>query len=98
MLDPAELVERHPQRIPLLHAKDGKRTADPPGVGAGYTMVPFGTGDIDYGAFFDRIGGGGRVADYEQDDAPGGADDPGRSLACSEISFANLAALGEIDS
>jgi sugar phosphate isomerase/epimerase len=98
VLEPAGLVDRHPHRVPLLHAKDGVRTADPPGVGAGYTMVPFGTGDIDYAAFFDRIGGGGRFANYEQDDAPGGPADPGRSLAHSETSYAKLAALGGIDS
>jgi sugar phosphate isomerase/epimerase len=94
VLDPAELVERHPNRVPLLHAKDGRRTPDPPGVGAGYSMVPFGTGDIDYPSFFSRIGGGDRFANYEQDDAPGGADEPGRSLAYSATSYANLVALG----
>jgi sugar phosphate isomerase/epimerase len=99
VLDTAELVRRHPDRFPLLHAKDGVRTADPPGVGAGYTMVPFGTGDVDFRSFFDQLGGcGDRVAHYEQDDAPGGATDPGRSLAFSETSFRNLAALGEIGS
>jgi sugar phosphate isomerase/epimerase len=99
VLDPAELVGQHPHRFPLLHSKDGTRTTDPPGVGTGYTMVPFGTGDVDFRSFFDRIGGcGGRVAHYEQDDAPGGAADPGRSLAFSETSFRNLATLGEIGS
>jgi sugar phosphate isomerase/epimerase len=93
VLDPAELVGRHPHRVPLLHAKDGLRTADPPGVGAGYTMVPFGTGDIDYRTFFDLTAGGVRVPNYEQDNAPGGGADPGRSLAFSATSYANMAAL-----
>jgi sugar phosphate isomerase/epimerase len=95
IFDPAALVARYPDRFPLLHAKDGLRTADPPGVGAGYTMVPFGSGEIDFRSFFDRIGGcPRRFANYEQDNAPGGTADPGRSLAVSEASYENMAALG----
>jgi hypothetical protein len=30
---------------------------------------------------------------YEQDNAPGGTADPGRSLRYSEVSYANMAAL-----
>ena len=40
VFDPAGLVSEDPHRFPLFHAKDGKRTADPPGMGSGYTMVP----------------------------------------------------------
>jgi sugar phosphate isomerase/epimerase len=98
VFDPAGLVARHPDRFPLLHAKDGLRTADPSGVGAGYTIVPFGTGDINFKAFFDRIGGGAHLTNYEQDDAPGGPGEPGRSLEFSATSYASMAALFAIAS
>ena len=35
---------------------------------------------------------------YEQDNAPGGAANPGQSLAFSQVSYNNLAALGAIGS
>ena len=35
---------------------------------------------------------------YEQDNAPGGAADPGRSLGYSQVSYASMAALGAVGS
>jgi sugar phosphate isomerase/epimerase len=96
VFDPAGTVRAEERRsrtlrFPLFHAKDGRRTADPPGVGSGYTMVPFGQGDIDFATFFDRIGRSGRrIPFWEQDNAPGGAANPGQSLAFAEVSYAPL--------
>jgi sugar phosphate isomerase/epimerase len=99
IFDPAALVAKHTHRFPLFHAKDGRRTADPPGTGSGYTMVPFGTGDINFKAFFDRIGANrAHYPMYEQDNAPGGSANPGQSLAFSEVSYDNMAALGAVGS
>ena len=42
IFDPLATVAKQTQRYPLYHAKDGDRTAEPPGVGEGYAMVPFG--------------------------------------------------------
>jgi sugar phosphate isomerase/epimerase len=103
IFDPAGTVraeERRSRRLrfPLFHAKDGARTADPPGVGSGYTMVPFGQGDIDFATFFDRIGKGGqRIAFWEQDNAPGGAANPGQSLQFAADSYPPLANLQDPD-
>ena len=63
------------------------------GVGNGYTMVPFGdpTADIDYRTFLRKQGAkGSHNPNYEQDNAPGGAADPGRSLRFTAISAANM--------
>jgi sugar phosphate isomerase/epimerase len=103
VFDPAGTVraeERRSRRLrfPLFHAKDGRRTLDPPGVGQGYTMVPFGQGDIDFATFFSRIGKGGqRIPFWEQDNAPGGAANPGQSLEFAEVSYAPLRNLREVD-
>ncbi|SFR89066.1 Sugar phosphate isomerase/epimerase [Microbacterium sp. cf046] len=65
--DPAGLVALQTQRFPLFHAKDG---ASVPGSQAGYTIVPFGQGNIDYTTFFQRIGAKGmHNSMYEQDNA-----------------------------
>ncbi|MEU0336655.1 TIM barrel protein [Streptomyces sp. NPDC006193] len=88
VFDPAGLVERHNRRYPLFHAKDG--TVDTTN-GMGYEMVPFGTGDIDYTAFFSRVGTRHHPM-VEQDDAPS-ATDPGQSLRYARIGYDNLAAL-----
>ena len=83
-------------RFPLFHAKDGRRTADPPGVGRGYEMVPFGQGDIDFADFFDTIGSScKRIPFWEQDNAPGGSANPGQSLEFAEISYDPLRDLRE---
>jgi sugar phosphate isomerase/epimerase len=104
IFDPAGTVraEEHRSRrlrFPLFHAKDGRRTADPPGTGQGYTFVPFGQGDIDFATFFDRIGKDGqRIAFWEQDNAPGGSGNPGQSLEFAAISYPplrNLSADGD---
>jgi len=90
VFDPAGVVVRNSRRYPLFHAKDGTVNTTN---GMGYDMVPFGTGDIDYTAFFSRIGD----RDYrnpmvEQDNAPS-ATDPAQSLTYSRIGYDNLAAL-----
>lgn len=91
VFDPLAVVNAQPVRFPLFHAKDGARTAEPPGVGAGYTMVPFGTGDIDYQGFFSAMAAKGyHNPMYEQDNA--GSFGAG-SLANSQLSYDNLAAL-----
>jgi sugar phosphate isomerase/epimerase len=94
IFDPGGLVAANTHRYPLFHAKDGARTADPPGVGSGYTMVPLGAGDIDFTMFFDNMGAKGfHYPMYEQDNAPGGSADPGRSLRYAEESYAAMKAL-----
>jgi len=94
VFDPGGLVAANTMRYPLFHAKDGARTAEPPGTGSGYVMVPLGQGDIDFQVFFDNMGAKGfHYPMYEQDNAPGGAADPGRSLRYSAESYAGMAAL-----
>jgi sugar phosphate isomerase/epimerase len=94
IFDPIATVAARTKRFPLFHAKDGRRTGEPPGVGSGYTMVPFGQGDIDYARFFREIGAKGwHLPNWEQDNAPGGAADPGRSLRYAELSYRAMAEL-----
>ncbi len=96
IFDPLDQVARQTIRYPLFHAKDGDRTTDPPGVGPGYIFIPFGDprSDIDYQGFFSDMGARGyHNPNYEQDNAPGGAADPGQSLRFSEISATNMNAL-----
>jgi sugar phosphate isomerase/epimerase len=94
VFDPIETVAERKKRFPLFHAKDGLRTGEAPGTGSGYTMVPFGTGDIDFATFFREIGAKGwHLPNYEQDNAPGGSADPGRSLRYAQLSYKNMAAL-----
>ncbi|MGW4601175.1 sugar phosphate isomerase/epimerase family protein [Streptomyces sp. NPDC004457] len=90
VFDPAGLVTCHDKRYPLFHAKDGVVNTTN---GMGYEMVPFGTGVIDYTAFFSRVG----HRNYhnpmvEQDNAPSTAD-PAQSLEHAAIGYRNLAAL-----
>jgi sugar phosphate isomerase/epimerase len=96
IFDPLAQVQAQTIRYPLYHAKDGDRTTDPVGVGDGYTMIPFGDprSDIDFATFFKEQGARGyHNPNYEQDNAPGGSADPGRSLRFSEISASNMLAL-----
>jgi sugar phosphate isomerase/epimerase len=89
VFDPRAQVETQPERYVLYHAKDGARTADPPGVGQGYEFVPFGhpRSDIDFRPFLrDHAAMANPHPNYEQDDAPGGSADPGRSLRLSRFS------------
>jgi sugar phosphate isomerase/epimerase len=91
IFDPLKLVRQNEKRFPLFHAKDGKANT---ATGNGYDMVPFGTGDIDYSAFFSKLNIERRHNPmYEQDNAPGGAAEPGRSLQYADLSYKNLAAL-----
>ena len=96
VFDPLALVAAQPLRFPLYHAKDGRRTTQPPGVGNGYSIIPFQVpeSDIDYQTFFRDDGPRGfHNPNYEQDNAPGGGADPGQSLRFSKLSSANMLAM-----
>jgi hypothetical protein len=120
IFDPLAQVQAQTMRYPLYHAKDGDSTGQAPGVGAisgtgtqgsnqGYTMIPFGDprSDIDFATFFKEQGARGyHNPNYEQDNAPGPANDVaatptapavvndrGRSLRFTHISAANMNAL-----
>jgi len=90
--DPAGLVAAQPIRFPLFHAKDGLSN---PALPAGYQIVPFGQGSIDYEDFFSRIGAKGHHNSmWEQDNAPGNAiTAPDQSLQYAASSYAAIAAL-----
>jgi sugar phosphate isomerase/epimerase len=91
IFDPILTVARRTKRFPLFHAKDGTKN---PEVGNGYDMVPLGTGDINFQQFFQTIGEPDfHHANWEQDTAPGGTADPGRSLRYAELSYNNMAEL-----
>ena len=91
LFDPGALVAANTKRYPLFHAKDGVRDAT---VSNGYVMVPLGQGDIDFTMFFANMGAKGfHYPMYEQDNAPGGAADPGRSLRFAAESYAAMDAL-----
>jgi sugar phosphate isomerase/epimerase len=93
VFDPAGLVAEQTQRFPLFHAKDG---ASVPGSAAGYTIVPFGQGDIDYRTFFQRIGAkGAHNSMYEQDNAASvfPPASPSLSMENAATSYAALASL-----
>lgn len=105
IFDPAALVAANTRRFPLFHAKDGVSTGEPPGVGPGYVMVPFGeSGEpslgtpeqgIDYTRFIRRIGAPKlHYMNYEQDNAPG-PEGTGvfQSLLFSAISYRNMSRL-----
>jgi sugar phosphate isomerase/epimerase len=92
LFDPAGVVAAQTTRFPLFHAKDGRiNTA----TANGYEMVTFGTGDIDYTTFFQRIGAKGHHnAMYEQDNAASyPAASPSASLVNAASSYTGLAAL-----
>ncbi len=94
IFDPLAQVAAQTHRYPLFHAKDGESTDQDPGVGNGYGIVPFGTGDIGFDTFFRNMGAkGSHNPNYEQDNAPGGGSDPGRSLRHTAISAGNMTAL-----
>lgn len=91
VFDPLATVATRTTRFPLFHAKDG---AFNPANSAGYDMVPLGQGDIDYGTFFANMGAKGyHNPMWEQDNAPGGSADPGRSLRYAEISYQHMSGL-----
>jgi len=96
IFDPLALVAAQPNRFALYHAKDGDKVPDAPPTANGYNFVPFGdpTSDIDFETFFSRQGAKGyHNPNYEQDNAPGGNADPGRSLRFSRFSAANMISL-----
>ncbi len=91
IFDPLATVATRTKRFPLFHAKDG---AFNPNTTNGYEMVPLGEGDIDYLNFFANMGAKGyHNSMWEQDNAPGGAADPGRSLRYAEVSYQHMAGL-----
>jgi sugar phosphate isomerase/epimerase len=92
VFDPARTVQSANSRFPLFHAKDGN--ADPD-LAAGYHMVPFGLGSIDYERFFSRVGNTKtRNPMIEDDTAPGGdTTAPARSLWVAKVSYQGLADL-----
>ncbi|MEH0820969.1 MULTISPECIES: sugar phosphate isomerase/epimerase family protein [unclassified Micromonospora] len=91
VFDPLATVAAQPIRFPLFHAKDG---AFNPNTTSGYDMVPLGQGDIDYGTFFANMGAKGyHNPMWEQDNAPGGSADPGRSLRYAEVSYQHMSGL-----
>lgn len=91
IFDPLLTVARRPRRFPLFHAKDGNRNQ---ALANGYEMVPLGDGDINFQQFFQTIGHYDfHHANWEQDTAPGGAANPGQSLAFAERSYQHMAEL-----
>lgn len=92
VFDPAGLVAAQTTRFPLFHTKDGAARPDLP---AGYSIVPFGEGDIDYVDFFQRIGAKGHHNSmYEQDNASSvPLASPGMSLENASTSYAHMASL-----
>jgi len=96
IFDPLATVAQQTKRYALYHAKDGDSTGQAPGVGQGYTMIPFGDprSDIDYQNFFANQGAKGyHNPNYEQDNAPGSNQTPegrGQSLRFAKISAANM--------
>ncbi|MFB7892263.1 sugar phosphate isomerase/epimerase family protein [Microbacterium sp. NPDC056044] len=90
VFDPAGLVAAQTNRFPLFHAKDGMFTP------TGYSITPFGQGNIDYKTFFQRVGAKGyHNSMYEQDNAatvPAPAA-PDLSLRNAATSFAHMASL-----
>jgi sugar phosphate isomerase/epimerase len=87
IFDPIRTVERHSRRFPLFHVKDGV----PADVPDGFTMVPAGTGVVPLRRLLNTIGDREfRHPNYEQDNAPGTAENPGQSLQFAQISYNNI--------
>ncbi len=90
VFDPAGLVSEQTTRFPLFHAKDGMFTE------TGYSITPFGQGNIDFTTFFQRVGAKGyHNSMYEQDNAasvPAPAS-PALSLQNAATSYQHLASL-----
>ncbi|TYB95202.1 sugar phosphate isomerase/epimerase [Micromonospora sp. WP24] len=88
LFDPILNVVNQSKRFPLFHAKDGNRNS---ALANGHEMVPFGEGDINFQQFFQTIGDPDfRHANWEQDNAPGGATNPGQSLDFAALSYTNM--------
>jgi len=91
VFDPILTVAPRTERFPLFHAKDGDRA---PAQANGHVMVPLGEGDLNFQQFFEVIGEQSyHHANWEQDTAPGGAANPGQSLAFAETSYTNMSEL-----
>ncbi|MPZ82545.1 MAG: TIM barrel protein [Actinophytocola sp.] len=91
LFDPILTVAPRTTRFPLFHAKDGDKN---PAVPNGHDMVPLGTGDINFQQFFQTIGEQSfHHANWEQDNAPGGAAIPGQSLDFAAVSYTNMSEL-----
>lgn len=91
LFDPVLTVANRTKRFPLFHAKDGDRDTSQAN---GYVMTPLGEGDINFQQFFQTIGEPGfHHANWEMDTAPGGAANPGQSLAYAELSYDNMSDL-----
>ncbi len=91
LFDPILTVAPRTTRFPLFHAKDGVKN---PNAGDGYDMTALGVGDINFQQFFEVIGEQNfHHANWENDNAPGGAGNPGQSMAQAKISYDNMSAL-----
>ena len=91
IFDPILTVANRTRRFPLFHAKDGDKDS---GQANGYVMTPLGEGDINFQQFFQTIGEPEfHHANWEMDTAPGGAANPGQSLAYADLSYRNMSAL-----
>jgi sugar phosphate isomerase/epimerase len=91
LFDPILTVWPRTTRFPLFHAKDGVKN---PQAGDGYDMTALGVGDINFQQFFEVIGQQNfHHANWENDNAPGGAANPGQSLEQAQISYTNMSEL-----
>lgn len=91
LFDPILTVAPQTTRFPLFHAKDGVKN---PNAGDGYNMTALGVGDINFQQFFEVIGQQNfHHANWENDNAPGGAANPGQSLQQAQLSFTNMSEL-----
>ena len=91
LFDPILTVAPRTERFPLFHAKDGDKA---PEAADGYRMVALGEGDINFQQFFEEIGEPNyHHANWEDDEAPGGATNPGKSLAEADLSYRNMSEL-----
>jgi sugar phosphate isomerase/epimerase len=92
VLDPAAVARTYAHRCAIFHAKDGVRA---PRTQNGWVIAPFGWGDVDLPRFL-RVSGAARTGAYwssEQDNAPGGAADPQKSLRDAAAGCKGLATL-----
>jgi sugar phosphate isomerase/epimerase len=91
LFDPILTVAPRTTRFPLFHAKDGDRNPANPN---GHDFVPLGDGDINFQQFFQTIGEPDfHHANWEQDNAPGGAANPSQSLNFAASSYTNMSDL-----
>ncbi|MFF4808571.1 sugar phosphate isomerase/epimerase family protein [Micromonospora chersina] len=87
---PVDYVNRHPDRYPLFHVKDGVPLPDPQ-QGNSYADVEFGAGVIPFAEFFGELKGRGRFEFlWEQDSAPGAQPNPPGSLGAAERSYRRM--------